>query len=385
MSNDYSETSLSFRVRKVLRYLRLHGPSRTAVKIRGQYHMGREYGKLPKLGPRRPTGKHVALIGCGNFAFSNIAYYLHKEHGACIRAAMDTSVHRAASLYKRYGLDYYTTDASELLRDPEVDLVYVASNHATHAEYAIEAIEAGKAVHIEKPHVASREQLERLRAAAERHGARMRVGFNRPHSAMGRDIAEALASQTGPSMMNWFVVGHPIEANHWYHQKGEGGRILGNLCHWTDFVLRLVDEQGRYPLRITPTRASKADCDIAVTYCFADETIATIAFTAKGHSFSGVRERFAAQRGDVLIALDDFRSLTIEHLDRKYSRRPLFNDQGHRASILASYGMSAKGGGQDGDELDYVCETAELFLATKEALESGETITLDRKLTALAS
>ncbi|MFT4538012.1 MAG: putative dehydrogenase [Planctomycetota bacterium] len=385
MTIDYTKTSISFRVRKVLRYLKLHGASRTLVKIRGQYHMAREYEQLPAMQTRKATGKHVALIGCGNFAFSNIAFYLKKKHGHCIRACMDTSLERAASLYEQYGLDYYTSDADEIMADPEIDLVYVASNHATHAEYAIAAIEAGKAVHIEKPHVASRAQLDRLRAAAERQPARIRIGFNRPHSSMGREVAKAMASQTGPSMMNWFVVGHPIDADHWYHRKGEGGRILGNLCHWTDFVLRMVDRGDRYPIRITPTRASKSDCDMAVTYCFGDETIATITFTAKGHSFSGVRERFAAQRGDVLISLDDFRTMTIEHNEHRIKRSPWFNDQGHADSILASYRMSKKGGDEAGETLEYICDTAELFLATKDALESGQSITLSRELSAVAS
>lgn len=382
---DYKNTSLGFRLKKVLHYVQLHGFSRTLAKVRGQYHMQREYKILPTPPPRRRSGKHVALIGCGNFAFSNIAYYLHKEHGACIRGAMDLDPNRAASLYEAYHLDYYTTDHRELLEDPEVDLVYVASNHATHAEYAIEAIEAGKAVHVEKPHVASASQLERLRAAMEEHGGRLRIGFNRPHSEMGKAVAEAMASQPGPSMMNWFVVGHPIDKDHWYHRKGEGGRVLGNLCHWTDMVLRMVPPEGRYPLCINPTRASKADCDIAVSYRFGDETIATLTFTAKGHSFSGVRERFSAQRGDILIALEDFRTLTVERCEERVRIRSRHLDQGHRASILASYRMSKPGGRLPGQDLDYICETAELFLATREALESGQAIELQGKVCALAS
>ena len=108
-------------------------------------------------------------------------------------------------------------------------------------------------------------------------------------------------------MYAWFVAGHAIDPDHWYFKPEEGGRVLGNLCHWTDFVYQMVPPQNRYPIKITPTRWEKSDCDIAVTYLFGDGTVAAITFSAKGHTFEGVRERFSAHRGDVLISLDDFK------------------------------------------------------------------------------
>ncbi len=50
-------------------------------------------------------------------------------------------------------------------------MIYIASNHASHAEYAIQALNTGKNVHIEKPHVVTEDQLERLcLAMSERKG-----------------------------------------------------------------------------------------------------------------------------------------------------------------------------------------------------------------------
>jgi predicted dehydrogenase len=127
--------------------------------------MKKQYNSLPKVQSRRQDGGHVGLIGCGNFAFSNIAYYLKGNCGCVIRGAMDIDIQHTASLYEEHGLHYYTDDADEIISDPAIDLVYIASNHATHAEYAIGALRAGKAVHIEKPHVVHQNQLERLCSA----------------------------------------------------------------------------------------------------------------------------------------------------------------------------------------------------------------------------
>ena len=266
---DYTTQSLTFRVKKLLRYFRLYGLRRTLIKVKGQYHMKKQYDPLPVQPDTPEVGGHVGLIGCGNFQFSNVAYYLKKNYGRVIRGAMDIDTNRAASLYEEYGLRYYTSDANRIISDPSIDLIYIASNHASHAEYAIDALKAGKDVHIEKPHCVSEAQLRRLlKAMSESDGRVLSVGYNRPMSRIGKTIKHYLGTQTGAAMLNWFVAGHELDPDHWYFQEAEGGRVLGNLCHWTDFSYNMIDEHGRYPLRIIPTRSDKSDCDIAVTYVF---------------------------------------------------------------------------------------------------------------------
>jgi predicted dehydrogenase len=370
---DYTQQSLFFRLRKVVRYVRLYGLGRTIVKVKGQYFGKKTFASLPPERSER-TGRHVGIIGCGNFAFAQIAYYLRANYGAVIRGVMDPSIQKAAAFFEEYDVDYYTTDAKRIIEDPAIDLVFIASNHASHAEYAIDALAAGKNVHIEKPHVVSRDQLKRLCDAMARSTARVMLGFNRPNSRIGRAIRDHLWSQTGPAMFNWFVAGHEIPADHWYFRAEEGGRVLGNLCHWTDFVLQLVPAEVRYPITITPTRAEKSDCDIAVTYVFGDGSIAAITFSAKGHTFEGVRERFAAHRGNVLISMDDFKTLTVEVVDKKHQISPFFRDHGHQEAIRSSYELTR---GRAGVTRDYVWQTGDLFLKTKDALEQSRVLVIE--------
>jgi len=373
---DYTQTKTIFKIKKFLRYLKLYGPHRTWVKVQGQYHMKIQYAELPKTDIKAHPG-HVGILGCGNFSFSNIAYYLKKNYGNVIRGTMDLNVHRAASLCQRYHAAYYTDDAEKIITDPNIDTIFVASNHASHAEYAIRALEEGKNVHIEKPHAVSYEQLERLLAAMDKSSGKiLSVGFNRPSSIIGKSIKQHLASQTGVAMLNWFVAGHELELDHWYFSKAEGGRVLGNLCHWTDFTYNMIDNDRRYPLTITPTRSEKSDCDIACTYIFGDGSIAAITFSAKGHTFEGVREKLAAHRGDVLISMDDFKHLKIEISDKVIKPWQLFRDHGHEASICSSYNM-AKNANHKGLSRQYVGESAQLFLATKEALDNNKIVVIN--------
>jgi len=375
---DYTQSSLGFKIRKALRYVSLYGPRRTLAKVRAQYHMRRVYSPLPPRAPANSSHKHVGIIGCGNFAHSNVAYFLNKNFGPVIRAAMDINPNRAASLFEDYKLDYFTTDAAEIFDDPKIDLVYIASNHSTHATYGSAALRSGKAVHIEKPHVVSEGQLVELCQTMGDTGGSVGLGFNRPASRIGMKISDALSKETGSSMMNWFIAGHAIDPDHWYFKPEEGGRVLGNLCHWTDFLFQMVHEGNRFPIIITPTRADKSDCDIAVTFIFGDGSIGAISFSAKGHTFEGVRERFAAHRGNALIAMDDFRTLTVEIVEKKHRLALPFRDHGHENNILSSYALVRPVQLKPRRcSVKYVWETAMLFLKTKEALEQNRTIVVE--------
>jgi predicted dehydrogenase len=287
---------------------------------------------------------------------------------------MDTDIQHAASLCAAFRGAYYTDRADELLDDPSIDLFYIASNHASHAEYAIKAIERGGSVHIEKPHVVTHEQLVRLcRAMTTKRGV-VGLGFNRPLSRFGVALQKAVWDEASPMVMSWFIAGHELPTDHWYFREEEGGRVLGNLCHWTDFVLRLVPRERRYPIRILPARSDKSDCNIAVAYVFGDGSVAAITFSAMGHTFEGVRERFAVHCRDVIARLDDFGSLSIERIASKQAIRGRTRDHGHSAAILGTYDAAfARNDSKVNDcAVDYVWETADLFLQTKVALERNE-------------
>lgn len=369
---DYLQQSWGFKLRKMLRYAGIYGPRRTAVKIRGQYHMKRGAGAIPqpsaKLGPRQI----VAVVGCGNYAFSNICYFVTKRFGHVIGGCMDVGIHRSASLAAAYRVPYFTSQFQDLLELEQLSLFYIASNHASHAEYAIAALDRGKHVYIEKPHVVNDDQLQRLVTAMHRNPqGRVWLGFNRPDSRFGLLIKEYLDREEGPAMYNWFVAGHAIDPEHWYFKPEEGGRVLGNLCHWTDFILRLAG-QSYYPILVRPTRASKSDADIAVTYTFAEGTIAVISFSAKGHTFEGVKEHFSAHRGNCLVSMNDYRVLTVDVVDKKHRHLNWFRDQGHEKNITRAYRELADDKAYDSKrQREYVWNTAMLFLKTREALEEN--------------
>lgn len=367
---DYTQSSLWFRVLKVLRYVRIYGLKRTLNKVRSAYHMKRTFQELPKLSSSNDKA-HVGIIGCGNFGYSTIAYYLKKNFGDVIRGAMDVDLNKAASLGSSFNAHYYTNDAAKIINDDSIDTIYIASNHASHAEYAIQALNNNKNVHIEKPPVVSDDQLKRLCEAMRSSTGNVGLGYNRPQSPLGRKVQASLSKQTGPMMINWFIAAHELEDDHWYFSEEEGGRVLGNLCHWIDYTLSLIPREERFPVKITPATSNKFKSDFVVSYEFTDGSLAVLTMSSKGHTFEGVSERLSVHRGNVLVSLMDFEKLVVKDLHKVEKSTPLFRDHGHEGAITRSYRAPSD---NSGCLVKDVWESANLMLRTKEAVETESVV-----------
>ncbi len=384
MSQNYTQADWIFKIKKIVRYVRLYGFSRTWVKVKGQLHMNATAifeGPLwinESCRNRTVPERSIALIGCGNYAFSNIAYYLGRLSSNFLRYTYDIQLNRSLSLCKEYGGAFAVDDWHEILSDPLVKTIFIASNHATHADYAVACINAGKNVHIEKPHVVSQQQLDELLTAMRRHPeVKVFLGFNRPRSRLFLMLQEYLVKESGPLMINWFIAGHEISDSHWYFDEKEGGRVLGNLSHWTDLTLHLVSLEKAFPCTIIPATPIGSKSDFMVSVLFADGSCAGVTFSAKGTTFEGVREVLNLQKGNVLANITEFGSLTVDVADKKIRVRPFHRDHGHGANIVYSMDSAASDRAA-GESMQYVAATARFFLAVKQAIDSGESITLSQ-------
>ncbi len=381
---DYTQASTSFKLRKVFRYIRLYGLSRTFAKVKGQYHMNttetfeEDRWENPKCSSPNDARRGVAIIGCGNFAYAIIAYYLKKRNKKFLKYTFDTNSSRSLSLCRAYGGAFAVKHWEEILHDDDIRLVFISSNHASHATYASKCIAAGKSVHIEKPHAVNEEQLSMLyETILANPEPNVMLGFNRPRSPLVNKLKYMLDEQNGPLMINWFVAGHEIPNAHWYFDEKEGGRVLGNLCHWSDITLKLISTENAFPCVITTVAPKNTKSDYIISIVFNDNSCASITFSAKGHTFEGVREVLNVQRGDLLASLRDFKILEIEVLDKKYKQHLKYRDHGHKNNIYNSIDVVQEG--KRGESIEYIHATGKFILAIRRAFETNESILLTEK------
>lgn len=119
----------------------------------------------------------IAVIGAGRIGTHRAR--LSAMHPAVDYLAIaDIDGGRAEALAKRVGAHRHSGSSSEVIQDPRVNAVFISSSEPTHAAPAIEALEAGKAVFIEKPIATTREDADAIIAAAEANDGLLRIGYS---------------------------------------------------------------------------------------------------------------------------------------------------------------------------------------------------------------
>ena len=181
----------------------------------------------------------VGIIGCGQIAMTHIPYILAQPDARIVGLA-DASEGRARELAARFRLPSVYRTLSDLLDAERPDVVHILTPPQTHAALAMEAMEVGCHVLVEKPMAVNLEEAEAMEAVARRRGVKLCVDHNHLFDpAFMR--AKALVEQGALGQVVWvesfegFDVGAPGNpyvkpgaADHWVHQLPGG--IFQNLA-----------------------------------------------------------------------------------------------------------------------------------------------------------
>lgn len=100
---------------------------------------------------KNPNTIRWGIIGCGDVTELKSGPAYQKTEGFTIVAVMRRDASKVADYAKRHGIKKYYTDADELINDPEVDAVYIATPPDSHKLYGLKVAQAGKICCIEKP------------------------------------------------------------------------------------------------------------------------------------------------------------------------------------------------------------------------------------------
>ncbi|TCO09180.1 Gfo/Idh/MocA family protein [Natronoflexus pectinivorans] len=119
------------------------------------------------------------MIGCGDVTEKKSGPAFNKIEKSTLVAVMRRNESLAADYAKRHGVSRWYSNASELINDPSVNAVYVATPPSTHAKYAIEAMKAGKPVYVEKPMAATYAECQEMLQVSEKTGVPLYVAYYR--------------------------------------------------------------------------------------------------------------------------------------------------------------------------------------------------------------
>lgn len=134
------------------------------------------------------------MIGCGNVTEKKSAPSFNKIPGSRLVAVGNRTPERAKIYARQHGIPVWHRDPFEVIRDPEVEIVYIATPPGSHMEYALETIREGKPVYIEKPMARTWEECRLINQAAAKRGTRVYVAYYRRALDYFRKVRELIDS-----------------------------------------------------------------------------------------------------------------------------------------------------------------------------------------------
>jgi predicted dehydrogenase len=316
------------------------------------------------------------VIGAGQFARGVLLPALAAQRQARVRAVCTASGHASRHVAARYRADYCTSDAAEILADPEIDAVVIATRHDAHAALAAAALRAGKAVFVEKPLALTDDELEEVVGALDGSDApRLQVGFNRRFAPLAVACREHFAGLREPLFVSCRVNAGALPADSWVlDPRVGGGRILGEVCHFVDLVAFLAGSPPASVAAEALDRDRRSPQSVSVTLRLADGSLGAIHYLANGDP-SLPKERIEVLGGGRAAQLDNFRSLVL-HRDHRRRRRRLLNQaKGHAEEMAAFVGAVARGEPMPVDVETILTVTRATF-AVRESLERGRAVDL---------
>jgi len=188
----------------------------------------------------------------------------------------------ASNVARKFGFQKFTTSPEEILNDPKINVVFIATRHDSHAKYVKEALLAGKKVFVEKPLAVSYDELKEI-IDLQVDEKFLLVGFNRRFAKSVVDIKNFFPS--GPFNFLYRVNAGKIPLEHWTQWEEQGGRIIGEVCHFVDTLSFICNSS---PKQVFAQSISfkqgfnKEEDTISVVLKFEDGSIGTIIYQANG-------------------------------------------------------------------------------------------------------
>jgi polar amino acid transport system substrate-binding protein len=355
-------------------YEELAGGGRRSLSVLFRYDAAGEAARTLRLAPpprRKPRDRvGVAFLGAGNYARGVLLPALAGARGVervALVTATGASARRSA---EQFGFAVCGTDPAAALESEEVDLVFVATRHDSHAELAARALRAGKAVWLEKPVGLSAEEVDGVLAAARESGSLLMVGYNRRFSRHARAAREALAGRQGPLAIRYAVSPGPPPAGSWAcDPRAGGGRIVGEVCHFVDLCAFLVGRPPETAYARALGRDPERDDSLVATLGFGDGSTAVIEYLACA-SPQLPKERFEVSWDGRTLSCENFRATALAG---RRLLRTASQDKGQAAAVGALLD-ALRAGGPSPLGLAEIAAVSRATFALRESAASGRAL-----------
>lgn len=317
----------------------------------------------------------VGFIGAGNYASRILMPAFKAEnaqfHSIATSAGLNSVIHG-----QKFEFNEATSSSDELLSNPEINTVAIATRHNSHARFVIEALKQGKNTFVEKPLALTYEDLDAIRNVYEsqqsaEQPAKLMVGFNRRFAPQVVKMKALLDSVKSPKSFIFTMNAGQIPKDHWTQDKDVGGgRLIGEACHYIDLMRHLVGHAivSSSCHSLIEQDDSITEDVVTISLGFADGSVGAIHYYANGAS-SFPKERIEAFCSGRVLQLDNFRKLKGFDWPGFNRMNLLTQDKGQQACVSA-FLNSVRDGSQSPITAEEIFEVSKVTIDIAEQLRN---------------
>ena len=330
--------------------------------------------KAPAARPESAAPQALGLIGGGMFTKNILLPALKQVQNLHFGGVATTTGVTAQHIARKFGFAYATTDYRDILKDSGIGSVLITTRHNLHGRLVVEALAAGKHVFVEKPLCLTEAELQEIISAYD--GTRLlMVGFNRRFAPLAQEVNKFLSSRSTPLVMSYRVNAGYLPNDSWVHDpEVGGGRLLGEVCHFIDFLHYLSGSQAVQvrAVALSGTLGQyRRDDNFMLSLTFRDGSVGDIIYTAKGtKSFS--RERVEVFGDESVAVIEDFRRGLLVQGGRSRTLKKLSMDMGYRGE-MEFFSQNVQKGLDYGKLFEEYIASSQATLKAALALTTGET------------
>ncbi|MBW2664073.1 MAG: Gfo/Idh/MocA family oxidoreductase [Deltaproteobacteria bacterium] len=202
----------------------------------------------------RPSTVSIGFIGAGSYAQSHLLPNIPKKNNVSLKGVMTASGASSRSVAERFGFEFCTSNEKDILENEDINTLFIATRHDSHAEFVLKALKAEKHVFVEKPLCLTEEELGEIAGVMTEvkpdncssgniiqplddltNRPILMVGYNRRFAPLAQLLKEKLGE--GPMAMLYRINAGHIPPDSWIQDtEFGGGRIIGEVCHFVDFL-----------------------------------------------------------------------------------------------------------------------------------------------------
>ena len=275
---------------------------------------------------------NISFIGAGSYAQGNLLPNIPDSNDVGRVGVLTNTGTTSKRVAEKFKFQFCATNEDDVL-DDKTNTVFVATRHDSHGPYVLKSLEANKNVFVEKPLCLLESELESIIDLQAKTNKAVMVGFNRRFSPLTAKLKKAVGDN--PMTMIYRINAGSIPGDNWIQDlEIGGGRVLGEVCHFIDYLTYL---NGSLPTKISASAlpdANQLNDTLNILIQFENGSSGVIGYYANG-SKSMTKEYVEVFSAGMSATLNDFKELKLYGKGKPKKDKLLNQNKGQKEMVTA--------------------------------------------------